>query len=386
MNITNNIFLFAFNAKLSDGCDYATQTMSIVGASAKVFALLLGEPLTWRDIVYSRKQSSWIQRKYNSVLIRPFFIIPGQRLPWVKRANYFINAVIIRVILARVYPKKKKIFWFFEPWNVVPVFVALRGYTTIYDCVDYFAPLGYESRESELYLMRHASLMTCVSESLARKLQVHRGDIRIVPLGFARATLVPPRAAPVLLNKKLVVGYMGGINYRLDYPLLLRTIRAMPEVQFIFVGPIQRNLISHEEDLMSNIQLLFSYPNVKYVGEVSKARAMQYMTQFSVGIIPYSLKFDFNRFSYPMKLMEYFGFGLPVISTSLFELRRFVPLLRIIKNSFEFVASIKQLQRFPQPKYTVRARRAVARVNSWENKITAMSALIYELDADRSLV
>lgn len=382
MNTTSNVYFFAFNAKLYDGCDYATQTMRIVGARAKVFALLLGEPLTWKDIVHSRKQSSWIQRKYNSVLIRPFFIIPGQRLSWVKWANYFINAVIIRVVLACIYPKKKKLFWFFEPWNVVPVFVALKGYTTIYDCVDYFAPLGYESRASELYLMRHASLMTCVSESLAKRLREYRQDIHVVPLGFAQPT--PPKDIHRLFGAKktLVVGYVGGINYRLDYALLLRIIKALPDVHFVFVGPIQRRLIVHEESLVQNIETLFSYSNVTHVGEVSKEQAMQYMSQFSVGIIPYDTRFDFNRYSYPMKLMEYFWYGLPIISSPLFELHRFVPLVNIAENSEEFISSIKRVQR-TSPTKTIRTKRqAIARVNSWENKVRTISALLYEHDVD----
>ena len=382
MNTTSKIYFFAFNAKLVDGCDYATQTMRIVGKRDIAFALLLGEPLTWRDIYFSRNLAPWVQHKYNCILIRPLFIIPGQRYASIKWINYFINALIVRIYLSYRYPRRQKVLWFFEPWNVIPLFIALWGFTTIYDCVDYFAPLGYESHSSEQFLIRHSTLMTCVSASLAKRLREYRQDICIVPLGFAQPTPFKGTHRFFGTHKRFVVGYVGGINYRLDYTLLLRIAKALPDVHFVFVGPIQRQLIVHEESLVHNIETLFSCSNVTYVGEVSKEQAMQYMLQFSVGIIPYDTRFDFNRYSYPMKLMEYFWFGLPTIASPLFELQRFVPLVNIAENSKEFIASIKSMQRTSQTKAIRTKRQIIARANSWENKVETINALLCELDVD----
>lgn len=150
--VRNRVVVVAFNAKLSDGCDYATQTISLLGKQNAVYALLLGEPFTWKQIL-SGGWRSLITHSYNSVLIRPLYLVPGQRFPCVVRINIVCTALCIRIALFFRHPQMKKILWFFEPWNMVPVYQAFRRYTTVYDCVDYFAPLGYESWQNEAWLI-----------------------------------------------------------------------------------------------------------------------------------------------------------------------------------------------------------------------------------------
>ncbi len=183
--LSGKVIVVAFNAQLADGCDYATQTLRLLGRTNTVYGLLLGEPITWKDVLRNRAIPLTSQ-KYNSTLIRPFFVFPGQRIFIVKQVNYLLNAIVFRLILSLRHPKQAKVLWFFEPWNMVPIFLALRGYFSLYDCVDYYAPLAYEPFSHEQYLIQHASVMTCTSEALANEHRIHRDDIHVVPLGFAK--------------------------------------------------------------------------------------------------------------------------------------------------------------------------------------------------------
>ena len=76
--LKGNIIVVASNAKLSDGCDYAVQTIRILRSENHVYALLLGEPLTWKEI-FVGGFSHIIDYRDRVTYIRPFTIVPGQR-------------------------------------------------------------------------------------------------------------------------------------------------------------------------------------------------------------------------------------------------------------------------------------------------------------------
>lgn len=377
--LKNNIIVFAFNAKLSDGCDYATQTMRIVGRDNVVYALLLGEPLTWRDVVSRVAVASWVRHEYNSTLIRPFFIIPGQRFVWIKQLNYFLNALVLRCALVVGHPAKKKLLWFFEPWNMVSVFWACWGCGSLYDCVDYYRDLGSEWRVAEDYLVPRVTYMTCHSKSLADQHKKMRTNVYVVPLGFAENVFFRFVDIRKNIGKKMIrVGYVGGLNYRLDYQLLREVIAKCSDVEFMFVGPIQVGLIPEERETEANIQSLLSSPNVQYLGEVPKKQLVKIVKRFDVGIIPYDVQYRFNRYSFPMKVMEYFWFGMDVLSTDLMTVRSLEPLVAVYNTADGWIRFITKIQKMPRNIVRAQRRKQIAMDNTWEKKIAAISGLFFD--------
>lgn len=375
--LKDNVIVVAFNAKLSDGCDYATQTMKILGRTNVIYGLVLGEPITWKGVVFGGSAKKVLHRGYNSTLIRPFFFFPGQRFALIKHVNYFLNALMLRVVLALRHPTKKKMLWFFEPWNIVPVYAAFRGYTALYDCVDYFALLGYESPRAEQYLIQHADYMTCISPALTHRYRSVRNDIVTVPLGFAtnkfsfhQSKLGACGARP------FTVGYIGGLNYRIDWGLLTRVIQSLPHVRFVFVGPIQTGLIQQEVDVLQTMQTLLSQHNVSYVGDVPKSEVGGYMRVFDVGMIPYDERYAFNRYSFPMKVMEYFWYGLPVVTTNIASLRKYTDLIRVESTPRGWTRAIRHLLESEWPKRLKATQRNIAYQNTWEEKLEAISSLL----------
>ena len=59
-----------------------------------------------------------------------------------------------------------------------------------------------------------------------------------------------------------------------------------------------------------------------WLGEVSKNELLKLVSSFDIGLIPYK-KTLFNINSFPMKVMEYFYLGMPIISSNIKELERF---------------------------------------------------------------
>jgi hypothetical protein len=91
-----------------------------------------------------------------------------------------------------------------------------------------------------------------------------------------------------------------------------------------------------------------------------------------VGMIPYDISQDFNKFCYPMKLFEYFYLGKPVISTEIMELTRFSDLVKIAKYTSEWEKSIKNIIGKKWPKENILKQRKLALDNSWKNKVNAI--------------
>lgn len=369
--IHNKVIIVAFNAGLSDGCDYAVQTLNILGKKNVVFGLLLGEPVTWKDAFRLFRDRPVVARGFNSLLIRPFILVPGQRFFIIKQLNYLLAALVLRLILAFRYPKKRKILWFFEPWNMLPVFRVCAGYTRLYDCVDYFQQLEYESPSREVSLARRADVMTCTSSALAKAYSHIRNDIAVVPLGFS----VPGEADYNRAMKRgaFVVGYIGGINYRLDYSLIISVARELHDIRFVFVGPVQYGLIGNEQHFTRSVRKLFALENVTYFPDVPKSGIGSYLQTFDIGIIPYDEQYLFNRYSFPMKVLDYFWYGLPVLSTRIEALEGYRDLVVVPGSAKKWVSAIRTLQNRRWSAHKQNLQKQTALEHVWKKKLEAIS-------------
>jgi glycosyltransferase involved in cell wall biosynthesis len=127
---------------------------------------------------------------------------------------------------------------------------------------------------------------------------------------------------------------------------------ARPDWSLVLVGPCD-----------TNAGILSRHKNVRFVGKVPYADIPRYAAAFDVGLIPFVLD-KMTVAVNPLKLLEYFACGIPVVSTPLPEVARFGDLVRIGRNIEEFTDGIERALRASDP--ALRARRInVARESSW---------------------
>jgi uncharacterized SAM-binding protein YcdF (DUF218 family) len=149
----------------------------------------------------------------------------------------------------------------------------------------------------------------------------------------------------------------------------------MPDVSFVMVGPFQ-----------VDVSRLQRVKNIHLLGQKQHAELPGYVKQFDVGLVPYRIS-EYTANVYPTKLNEYLIMGAPVVATDLFEIRRFNTehgdLVRVAASADEWVSAIRaSIEQAPAP---VIARRVeVARSNSWDRRLEAMSALIDQASAERA--
>ncbi len=116
-------------------------------------------------------------------------------------------------------------------------------------------------------------------------------------------------ALPALRPAPPVVGFIGCISTWFDWPLVDRLARERPDVQFDLSGPC---FVGPPAPLP---------PNVQVRGACAHEEAVQRLSRFSVGLIP----FKRNRLTAgvdPIKYYEYRGLGLPVLTTRFGEMAR----------------------------------------------------------------
>ena len=80
--------------------------------------------------------------------------------------------------------------------------------------------------------------------------------------------------------------------------------------------------------------------NVTYLGPTPFDALPPYLAAMDVGLVPYGVS-EFNRWSFPMKTLEYLAAGLPVVSTSLPAIRWLdTPLISLADTPTEFAAAV----------------------------------------------
>jgi|GEM_PF-2987548 len=119
-----------------------------------------------------------------------------------------------------------------------------------------------------------------------------------------------PKVSKELCNVSLsldtTVGFVGQIDDSFDDELLGHLVKYYSEYKFLLIGPISNKRVEI---------LLNKHANVVALGYVEYNSLYKYISKFDIGICPY--KFNvFNSYRNPLKVYEFFSFGLPVVSTT----------------------------------------------------------------------
>jgi glycosyltransferase involved in cell wall biosynthesis len=226
---------------------------------------------------------------------------------------------------------------------------------------------------SEAELLRTADLVFVTAASLQARALEHRHEVHMLPAGVSFGAFERARAEAVHPLPDLegipgpIVGFVGGLNQKLDEPLLADVARRLADLHFVVAGP-------H----VSPAPALRACPNVHLLGLQPHAAIPRLLRRVAVGIIPYRVT-EYTSHIYPAKLNEYLATGLPVVSTPLPEVVRFnhghPGLVAIADRAETFAAAIRRAVQESSP-IEARRRIAVARANRWEVKIAAMIDVI----------
>ena len=184
--------------------------------------------------------------------------------------------------------------------------------------------------------------------------------------------ILPDAIQNILEKNKPVVGYFGALANWFDYKLLYKAASELQQVEFILIGPPIYSTIDGAHDNVGKDKLS-ELPNVSFVGTVNYKILPSVAKYFTVATIPFKINEITNSTS-PIKLFEYFAMGKPVVTTDMFECRKF-PVL-ISKNSREYIENIKKAIKLSSDKEYCEKLKECSRKHSWISKASDMLNLI----------
>ena len=392
--LKNSTIFILSNAKYDDEFQSTSYTIAKhLAIDNQVF--YIEYPATQKDYLKHKNETSFIKKKpfYQKssdgilntenhnlhILITPLllsinFLSEGFLYRFLLKYNEVLIANRIKKVL-----KKFKIneFIFINSFNIYYPNIAklIPSSLNVYHCVD---PLivGFDRKhgiKSEKIILENSDLVICTSKQLYLEKQQQHPKTYFVPNAAdishsERARDIHTNIHPLLEEiVKPIVGYFGNIERRMDYELLEKVFDKNPDKNFVFVGPVNDDLLPANCYKKSNVHLLGSVP-FEEMPSILKG--------FDVAIIPFK-KDAVSNTIFPLKLFEYLGSGVPVVSTNFNE-----DLKDFTKETVNYCATAdefsKALNDAIENESVVRKneRIKIAEENTWEKRAKEFSDLL----------
>ena len=206
--------------------------------------------------------------------------------------------------------------------------------------------------EWEAKTIDQADFTVCVATHQAEKfrsLYPHRADhIFHLPHAAPEWTIpaepqLQPGPLPELLAHipRPIIGYLGGLEDRLDWQLIHRIAGEFSDCSIVLVGP---KPAPGNMPWQAEVEKSLKLPNVYAVGPVEQRKVHRAYVSFDVNIIPYDVNHAFNIACSPTKLLDVMGSGRPTVATSLPECRLYQSLYHVAESEDAFVQMIRDLK------------------------------------------
>lgn len=336
---------------------------------------------TFRDMARVRRRLAHLLRSRGRLLPARepgLRIVPPLALPpHPSRLVRAINSTLLSGQIRRVVPGLSSgmsvAIVTLPNWTSLDAARALRPGLLVYYCADEFPAVPEAdptTGDSEDELLQAANLVFVTSERLRHLCSRSGASPVFTPVGvdlqaFADAAagkLPRPDALSGIPGR--TIGYLGGLNHKVDVRLLEEVARTFRNDSVVILGEIDDPRYAPRP-----------LPNLKILHGHAHDEIPAFLQQFDVCLIPY-LRSQFTDSVYPAKLHEYLAAGRPVVSTNLPEVLRFAEVVRIASNGAEFIAHVRAALEEPDPPRSVAARIDVAARHDYSIVIPRMLAEI----------
>jgi glycosyltransferase involved in cell wall biosynthesis len=168
--------------------------------------------------------------------------------------------------------------------------------------------------------------------------------------------------------KKPIVGFFGTMDTWVDISAIAYLAKRFPQCSFVVIG--------HAVVPLTHLDGL---DNVHLLGRIPYSELPQYARYFDVGLIPFVMN-DLTKAVNPLKLMEYFAIGIPVISTRLPDIVDVPGPLYFADSHEEFGNHLDALLHSDLSELCRQAQE-VARQNSWSARAESFMQFVETLSS-----
>lgn len=301
------------------------------------------------------RRSTKLYPEENLILFNPF-IIPYHDLGIVRK----INNYNLKKYLRRKYNqyKLKDVLLFTSNVLIADIYEQIKPGIGVYFCLDDYTKFDGAFKIIEILekkLLEKVEISFCVSDLLVRTRKPLKGSSYHLPQGIhSDHFLTHSKTRPIELSNVShpIVGFFGLFSHWTDIDLISECASKYSEYNFVLIGPSDISL-----------DTLIAKQNVIYLGPKAFKELPEYASCFDVGLIPFKIN-DLTLAVNPLKLLEYFSLGIPVVSTPLPEVAKFGDLVYIGTTMDEFIQKIKTAVE-ENDDYLRKARIEKAKQYSW---------------------
>ena len=166
-----------------------------------------------------------------------------------------------------------------------------------------------------------------------------------------------------------IILYIGMVDSRLDFRLIHSVAEALPNVSFVFVGPVDI------PEILKKMPL-----NIYFTGPVPHSQIASIIHSASAGMIPFDVTDQMEKLKgiRPLKLFEYMACGIPVISARWPEVKKLDSPAWLYENKNEFVVLV---QKAINEKFNSVLALNFARKNCWGQSYQMLMNTIKDFEA-----
>lgn len=350
-----------------------------------------GRPIAYSNGVvhYSRFRVPFLhtaERQDHVVVIQPGYFIPStHRSSWLRSLalRHHCKRIFEQLGIDRATPV---VGLCFDP-DLLDCIDALQPALRMFHIYDSYNRMqgrfaGFESVRRRI---REFDLVTASSSYMYEDVIGEKADERfIVPNGVDFAQLADcsnVTSATADAIKKLPgakIGYVGSINSKIHFDLIHGLATALPDANFVFVGPIRTSMLRRVEDDFMAYERLRRLANVHFFNQVAKQELSAVIAAMDINCIFFRLdRADWVESVYPIKLNEYLAVGKPVISTAVRVVReQFSDVVMVCDTVEQWLHAIREALAHHSDDANVQARRLVARSNDWSERVSHIESLL----------
>ena len=348
---------------VADSCWHSTRNLLATWppASNPGAELLRLEPIDWRNA--HARGVAWYKWGVRSEKVAAQVALTTAELPpgWMKtfpRLGQRPLARQARRWLGSLEPGPRQT----TLWMTYPYYLALADmlapdrlvYYNLDDYTLYWPAKADNVRAWEARAVTRSDWTVCVAAERARLLREafpERADrILHIPHGAPESTIpaepflepgpTPPELAGV---PRPILGYLGGLEDRVDWVLVDKIAENFPHASIVLVGPKPK--LDGTARWRTAAHQAIARPNIYAIGAVTQERTPRFYATFDVNLIPYDVSHPFNVVCSPTKLMDGMGCGRPCVATALPECLTHRDRFDIASNHDDFLAAVDRLMR-----------------------------------------
>ena len=301
-------------------------------------------------------------------------------IPFLNKENNINhdNNARLKIILDKFFSEHQitqYMFWYYTPM-AIPFTYHFTPALVVYDCMDELSAFKFappELRDNEHSLLGLSDLVFTGGNSLYRNKKQHHPNVWSMPSSIdkahfqvARYMVQQPFDQEEIPHPRL--GFFGVIDERFDIALIDAAAQAVPEWNFIFIGPV----VKIDESSLPR------HKNIHYLGGKTYQQLPSYLSGWDVALIPFAIN-ESTEYISPTKTPEYLAAGIPVVSTPIKDVidpYGDLNLVSIGYNVEEFISKVKQeLSRTDRKVWLHKVDNYLAKI-SWDNTWEKMDELI----------